>query len=49
LSNITHRPDAPWTKVYSQFRFGAIIEPSEIRDYFKLLKGRDDDEAALTD
>ena len=44
LSNITHRIDAPWAKVYSKCKWGAEIEPAEIRDYFKTLKNKFDND-----
>jgi len=44
MSDITHRIDAPWAKVYSESRWGAEIEPTEIRDYFKTLKDKFDND-----
>lgn len=40
LRNITHRSDSPWTQVYSVYRKGAEIRPSEIREYFCTLKNK---------
>ena len=44
LSDITHRIDAPWAKVYSQYKWGADIKPLEIREYFKTLKDKFDND-----
>ena len=40
LSRITHRIEAPWAQVYQEYGRNAIIEPQEIRDYFKSLSER---------
>ena len=38
LSHITHRVEAPWAQVYREYGRNAVIEPVEIRNYFKKLK-----------
>ena len=38
LRNITHRQDAPWTKVYNSRDRSIEIPASDIRDYFKMLQ-----------
>ena len=40
LSHITHRVEAPWAKVYTKYGQNTIIEPVEIRNYFKMLAER---------
>ena len=42
LRNITHRPDAPWSKVYNSTDRSIEIPASYIRDYFKTLKNKYD-------
>ena len=39
LSHITHRVEAPWAQVYREYGRNAVIEPIEIRNYFKELRG----------
>ena len=42
LRNITHRPDAPWSKVYNRRDRSIEIPPSDIQNYFKTLKNKYD-------
>ena len=44
LRNITHRPDAPWSKVYNSRDRNIEIPPSVIRDYFKDLNAKYDND-----
>jgi uncharacterized phage-associated protein len=40
LRNITHRPDAPWSKVYNSRDWSIEIPLTDIRDYFTTLKDK---------
>jgi uncharacterized phage-associated protein len=42
LSEITHRPDSPWTHAYRSDEWYATMSPESIRVYFKALRQKHD-------